>query len=340
MRRAGWIVTMLAVLAVAVSSRVEAAPFYEGRSVRITVGFSAGGGFDLWARLVSRHLGKHIPGNPSIIVENVTGAGGLIQVNQLYAATKPDGLTIGHINGGLIFGQILGQPGYEFDSQKFVYIGAASKENPVFCLSKKSGVSSAEQWRTSKTLVKAGGLVPGNLIDNVDRVMKDVLGFPIQIVSGYKGTADVRIAVESGELTGAPAPWDGIKTSWKRAVDSGDVVIVAQGMKKPLKEIAKVPRMIDFAKTEEQKKIVEIVIHSLNEFSRPFVVPPGTPKDRVDLLRKAFEEMLKDPDFLSEVEKMKVSLDPSGGEELASEVAAVSKMDAATREKLKNLLLK
>ena len=165
---------MLAVLMLFTAANLDAAPFYEGKVVRITVGFSAGGGFDLWARLVARHLGRNIPGNPTVIVENITGAGGLIQTNKLFKATKPDGLTIGHINGGLILSQMLGQPGYDFDSQKFIYIGAANKENNVFVFGKKSGITSVDKWQTSPVPVKVGGLVPGNFIDNCDRVMKDV----------------------------------------------------------------------------------------------------------------------------------------------------------------------
>ncbi len=306
--------------------------------MRVTVGFSAGGGFDLWARVVARHIGKHIPGNPTVIVENVTGAGGLIQVNQLFKATKPDGLTLGHINGGLILGQMMGQPGYDFDPQKFIYIGAANKENAVFVFGKKSGITSADKWRTSPAPVKIGGLVPGNFVDNMDRMMKDVLGFPTQIITGYKGTADILIATDSGELAGGPPSWDNVKTNRKRALETGDMIVVIQCTAKPLKELPNVPRMIDLAKTDEQKKLVQIVAHYANDYSRPFAVPPGTPKERVDILRKAFQETMKDGEFLAEVEKMQMTLDPTTGDEMAAAVADSAKLDAATKAKLKDIL--
>jgi tripartite-type tricarboxylate transporter receptor subunit TctC len=340
MKRMLCVATVIIGLSIIANDSFAAAPFYQGKTVRVTVGFSAGGGFDLWARVVARHIGKNIPGNPTVIVENVTGAGGLIQTNQLFKGTKPDGLTIGHINGGLILGQMLGQPGYDFDSQKFIYIGAANKENNVFAFSKRSGITSADKWQTSPTPVKVGGLVPGNFIDNCDRIMKDVLGFPTQIITGYKGTADILIASESGELAGGPASWDNVKTNRKRQIESGDTLVVLQCVTKPLKELPNVPKMIDFAKTDEQKKFVQIVVHYANDYSRPFAVPPGTPKDRVDILRKAYVDTMKDKEFLAEIDKMQLTLDPTTGEQLTTAVADSAKLDQATKVKLKEILFK
>ena len=340
MKRSLFVICLLVGLVLFVSVDMASAQYYKGKTVRVTVGFSAGGGFDLWARVVARHIGKHIPGEPTVIVENITGAGGLIQTNQLFKATKPDGLTIGHVNGGLILGQMLGQPGYDFDSQKFIYIGAANKENAVFVFGKKSGITTADKWKTSPTPVKIGGLVPGNFVDNMDRVVKDVLGFPTQIVTGYKGTADVLIATDSGELAGGPPSWDNVKTNRKNALASGDLIVVLQGTAKPLKELPKIPRMIEYAKTDEQKKLVEIAIHYPNDYSRPFALPPGVPKDRVDILRKAWLDTMKDKEFLAEVDKMQLTLDPTSAEELTAAVANSAKVDPAMKVKLKDILFK
>jgi len=333
-------VAMLVSLTLLTWTVLFAAPFYQGKTLRVTVGFSAGGGFDLWARLVARHIGKHIPGNPTVVVENITGAGGLIQTNQLFKATKPDGLTLGHFNGGLILGQMLNQPGYDFESQKFIYIGAPNKDNPVFIFTKKSGITSADKWMASPVPAKAGGLVPGNLVDNCDRIVKEVLGFPTQIITGYKGTADILIAMESGEVDAGPPAWDTTKTNRRRALESGDMIPILQGTAKPLKELPRVPKFIDFAKTEEQKKLVQIVIHYGNDYSRPFAVPPGTPKDRVETLRTAFMKTMSDPEFLSEVEKMKLTLDPTTAEDLTTAVVNSARVDAATKAKLKSILFK
>jgi tripartite-type tricarboxylate transporter receptor subunit TctC len=340
MRRRLVVATAVVCLMLVSGAAMAAAPFYQNKVVRITVGFSAGGGFDLWARLIARHIGKHIPGNPTVVVENITGAGGLIQVNQFYKGTKADGLTMGHINGGLILSQMVGQPGYEFDSQKFIYIGSSYKENDVYVFNKKSGITSAEKWRTSSVPVKIGGLVPGNSLDNTDRVIKDILGFPTQIITGYKGSADIRVAVESGELAGGPTSFDSFWTTWKKSVDSGEMALVLQATAKPLKEIPNIPRIIDFAKTDEQKKFVQLIVHDANDYSRPFAFPPGTPRDRVETMRTAFQETVKDTEFLAELDKMKLSFDYTSGEEMTSAMANCANLDQATKARLKTLLFK
>ncbi len=174
----------------------------------------------------------------------------------------------------------------------------------------------------------------------MDRLAKEVLGFPTQIVTGYKGTADIVIATDSGELAGGPASWDTVKSSRKKALEAGDIVVVLQCTAKPLKELPKVPRMIDFAKTEEQKKIIEIVAHGYNNYSRPFALPPGTPKERVDILRKAFQDMMTDKEFHAEVEKMNFTFDPTTAEDLTNAVANSAKLDSAMKARLKEILFK
>jgi tripartite-type tricarboxylate transporter receptor subunit TctC len=340
MKRSLVVTAMLAALVAFTAADLSAAPFFQGKTVRITVGASPGGAFDLWARVVARHLGKHIPGNPLVMVENVPGAGHLIMTNQFAKATKADGLTIAHINGGLILAQMLGQPGYDFDPQKFIYIGAANKENDVFFFSKRSGITSADKWLASPVPVKLGGLVPGNSIDNMIRLAKEVLGFPTQIITGYKGTADTLIATDSGELAGGPSSWDTVKANRRKALETGDIVIGLQCVAKPLKELPKVPTMIQFAKTDEQRKLIEIVAHAYNDYSRPFAVPAGTPKDRVETLRKAFQETIKDKEFLAEVDKMQFTLDPTTAEDLTNAVANSTKIDPAMKAKLKEILFK
>ena len=178
-------------------------PFYKNKTVRIIVGGSAGGGYDTYTRAIARHLGKHIPGNPTFVVENMTGAGSLIAANHLYKVAKPDGLTIGHFIGGLFLGQVLGQKGIEFDARKFEFIGAPITDHVVCAMTKASGITSVEQWLASKGPVKMGGIAPGTSTpDNATRILKVALGLPIQLVTGYKCTADVRLAAESGEVAG------------------------------------------------------------------------------------------------------------------------------------------
>ena len=318
-----------------------AAPVFEGKTIRIIVGYSAGGGYDLYARVLSRHMGRHLPGNPSIIVENMAGAGSLISANTLYKVAKPDGLTIGHFNGGLFFNQVLGQPGIEFDARKFIFLGAAVKEDSAVVVTKASGITSVEKWYASKDPVKLGGTGPGVYTpDNVIRILKVALGLPIQLVSGYKGTADIRLAAESGELAGSCWGWEAIKATWRKGLESGEVIPVLQTVPRAMPDIPNVPLAISLAKTDEARQLIEVGIHSNSVFARPFVLPPETPKDRVDLLRKAFVETLKDKEFLAETDKAKLGIEPVTGEELEKTVAGIFKTDPALLAKMKDILFK
>jgi tripartite-type tricarboxylate transporter receptor subunit TctC len=316
-------------------------PFYQGKTLRIIVGYSAGGGYDTYARVLSRHMGKYIPGNPTIIVENMTGAGSLLSANYLYKVAKPDGLTLGHFNGGLFFNQVLEQPGIEFDARKFVFIGAAAKEEVTFAFTKASGITSLDKWVAAKTPVKMGGVAPGAYApDNVLRIAKAALGLPIQLVSGYKGTADIRLACESGELAGSSWGWTSMRSTWRKGLETGDVVVVLQGVPEAFPDLAKVPLAVSLAKTDAAKRLVEYGIHYPSVFARPFVAPPGTPADRVQLLRNALQQTLKDKEFLAEAEKAKLDLDPVTPDGLEKAVASIFRMDPLTSAKLKEILFK
>jgi tripartite-type tricarboxylate transporter receptor subunit TctC len=316
----------------------HAQPFYEGKTVRINVGFAAGGGYDTYARLFSRHLGRHIPGNPTIIVDNMPGAGSLIAANHLYRVAKPDGLTIAHFNGVLFLGQVLGQPGIEFESRKFELIGAAVKEDVACAMTKASGITSLEKWMGAKTPVKLGGVAPGAAPDNTARILKAALGLPIQLVSGYKGTAEIRLAAEGGEVAGACWAWDSMKVTWRQALEAGDAVPVLQVVAKKFPDLPNVPLAITLAKTDEARQLIQVGVQYAGAFARPFAVPPGTPKERVQALRRAFQETLRDNALVAEAEKTKLTLDPVTGEELEKMVADVFTLDPALAAKLKAIL--
>lgn len=313
--------------------------FYKGKSIRIVVGFSAGGGFDTYARALARHMGKHIPGQPAVIVENMTGAGSLIAANHVYKVAKPDGLTVGHFIGGLFLGQVLGQKGIEFDARKFEYIGAPVTDHVVCALTKASGITSIEQWMAAKTPVKMGGIAPGTSTpDNATRILKAALGLPIQLVTGYKGTADLRLAAESGEVAGGCWGWDSVSVTWRKALDSGDARVVFQVNRRTHPDLPQVPQAIKFAKTEEGRKLIEVGIHGDSDIVRTYTLPPGTPKDRVQLLRAAFEATLKDPEFLADAKKTKLNVDPVPVDEIEKDIAGLFKIEPALLGKLKEIL--
>jgi tripartite-type tricarboxylate transporter receptor subunit TctC len=313
--------------------------FYKGKTIRIVVGFSAGGGFDTYARAIARHMMKHIPGEPAIVVENMTGAGSLIAANHVYKVAKPDGLTIGHFIGGLFLGQVLGQKGIEFDARKFEYIGAPITDHVVCAMTKASGMTSVEKWMASKSPVKMGGIAPGTSTpDNATRIFKVALGLPIQLVTGYKGTAEVRLAAESGEIAGGCWGWDSVSVTWRKALDSGDAVVVLQANRKTHPDLPQVPQAIKLAKSDEGRKMIEVGVHSDSDIVRTYTLPPGTPKDRVQLLRKAFESTLKNPEFLADAKKSRLNVDPVGPEAIEKDIANLFKLDPSLISKFKDIL--
>lgn len=314
--------------------------FYKGKTIRVIVGLSAGGGYDTYSRAIARHLGKHIPGNPTIVVENMTGAGSLIAANHLYKLAKPDGLTIGHFLGGLFLQQVLGKPGIQFDGRKFEYLGVPTQDSQMLALSKRTGINSADEWFASKKVVKFGGVGAGSATDDLTKIAIATINAPIQLVSGYKGTAEVRLAFNSGEIDGLTSAWESFKSTWTKEVQNGEVKMILQGIPKPHPELPNVRRVIDYAKSDLDRKVIHVGMHNYNPVARPYVMPPGTPKDRVQLLRKAFMGTLKDPEFIADATKAKLDLNPLSGDELEKTVMEIYDAEPAVVAKLKEILLK
>lgn len=312
--------------------------FYEGKTIRIVVGFSPGGGFDVYARTLARHLPNHIPGNPTVIVQNMPGAGSLIAANHVYKVAAPDGLTLGHFIGSLFMAQVLERPGIEFDARKFEYIGAPARDTPVCVLTKASGISNVNQWKAASAPVKLGGSSPGNTTDDHPNILKAALGFPIQVVSGYKGTAEIKLAAENGEVAGGCWTWDSIKALWTKALQSGEVTVILQMMPKPHPDLPKVPLATDYVNTQESRQLIQSGIHDINDLTRPYVMPPGTPKELVQLLRKAVNSVHRDPAFLADAKKANLSLDPVTGEEIEKKVATLFKLSPSLQTRLKEIL--
>lgn len=312
--------------------------FYKGKTIRVIVGGSAGGGFDTYSRIMTRHMGKHIPGNPNFVVENMAGAGTRITAKYIHSSAKPDGLTFGIFNGYLILGRVLGMEGVDFDVRKFEYIGVPVKDNVVCALHKASGVSNLQQWFAAKTPVKIGGLGPGNSTSDVPRILKAALDLPLQLVEGYKGTAEVRLAADAGEVGGGCWAWESVKVTWSAGLQSGNVNVVVQATPKALVELSKVPVALEVAKTDEAKQLIKAGAIDVSSITRVFVTTPGTPKDRVQTLRKAFADTLKDPEFVAEAKKSNLEIDPLSGEEVEKIVAGLFELSPATTSKLAAVL--
>jgi tripartite-type tricarboxylate transporter receptor subunit TctC len=319
------------------SAAGDEAEFYRGKTVRIIVN-AAGGGFDVSARALARHLGRHIPGEPAVAVENVSGAGGLVAANHLYRTVKPDGLTIGHFSGDLLLQQVLGRPGVEFDARRFQYVGAGSAEHIACAFSRASGITSLDRWVSATTPLRLGGTAPGSNGDNATRILKTVLELPIRVVSGYRGTAAIRLAVEAGELDGACFNWASMRTAWQHALDSGEVIVVLQLAPRPLADLPAVPLVTDLPATDDARRLVAATILRASGLARPYALPPGTPPERVAVIRRAFQAALRDPGFLADAGRAKLDVTPVSGEEVERYVAGLFTLDPATAVRLRKIL--
>ena len=340
MGRKGFVV-MAAFTGLAISSACSAyaaAPFYEGKSIRIIVGTAPGGGYDTYTRLIARHMAKHVPGNPAIIVDNMPGAGGLVSANHLYKVAKPDGLTIGHFVGGQFLQQLLGKPGIEFDALKFEYIGVPAQDHFVFGIAKATGITSMEQWMASKTTIKFGAIAAGDGTYDIPKVLEATVGLPIQVVSGYKGTAPIRLAFNGGEVAGLSNSWQSFKATWRKELETGDVIIVLQIASKAHGDLPNVPLAVNFAKNDEARKLIQVMAQAHGAAVRPYVMPPGAPKERVEILRKAFIETIRDSELLAEANKARLEINPTTGEELERNVKEIFKLEPALVARLKEIL--
>jgi len=330
-----WIFTAIIVL-IADSSRAD--DFYKGKTIRVIVGGSAGGGFDIYTRAMARHMGKHIPGNPAMIVENMTGAGTLIAAKYLHSSAKPDGLSFGIFNGALILSGALGNKSIDFDMRELEFLGVPVQDSTVCALRKESGVTNMDQWFASKSPIKLGGLSPGNSTSDVARIIAAALNLPVQLVEGYKGTNEIRLAADAGELHGACWAWETLKTAWSKAIPAGEVNVVLQVTAKKIPELPNVPMSLDLAKTDEARQILRAGAIDPAAIVRVYVTTPRTPKDRLQILRAAFAKTLTDPDFIAESKKANLDINPLSGEEVKKIVDDLFKLTPAMRTKLAGVL--
>ena len=313
--------------------------FYRGKTIRFIVGFAAGGGFDTYTRLIARHFGKHIPGNPTTLVDNMTGAGSLIAANHIYNRAAPDGLTIGNFIGPLVLQHALGNPAAQFDGRKFGWLGVPTPDSGVCALTKASGIRTVEEWLASKRPIKLGGTAPGSTTDDVPRIVASAIGLPIQMITGFKGTSQIRLAADSGEIDGGCWAWESIKPTWAKGLEEGTVAPVLQTMLESHPELKHVPLAIQYAKTEEARTLLKLVNDAYGTTARPYSVPPGVPAERLRLLQKAFMDTLRDPELLAEAKKAKLDISPLDGPTTAKLFAGFYELKPELKDKLRPIVL-
>jgi tripartite-type tricarboxylate transporter receptor subunit TctC len=300
------VLVLLATLALVITAKpqVRGQDFYKDKTLTIIVGYSPGGSFDLYARVLARYIGRYLPGNPTRVVENMTGAGGLIAANHLYNRVKPDGLTIGAWASPLVLQQIMGNEAAQFDGRKFGYLGIPSPYDTVCTFNQQSGIAKMDDWINAKRPQKISTIGPGTSTSDIPKLLKTAVNLPIDVIDGYKGGADARLAVESGEVDGYCGSWGTVETVWRSAYESKKIVPVLQTSLKSDPKYRNIPLAINYAKTEEARELLRIA-DNVHVAQFPFSVPPGMAKDRLALLQQAFMRTFKDPALIEEARNLR-----------------------------------
>jgi tripartite-type tricarboxylate transporter receptor subunit TctC len=314
-------VVMLAVGAAVVWSGGPAcaqapAEFYKGQTVTFYVGLSPGGGYDINARLVAKYFGRHIPGQPLVVVKNMTGGGGLVMTNYVANVAPKDGLHIGAPQRGIPFEPLLGAADShaKFDPLKLQWLGSANADTSVAVATRNSGIKSWQDLKTRELVVAGTGVGTESVV--VPYVLRNILGLKFKVIYGYPGGSQMNLAMERGEVDGRGTfSWTSLKPHLKDYVESGNIVILFQMGLKKHPDIPNVPLVTDLAESDEQRKMLELEFTGF-EVGRPYFVSEGVPAERVATLRHAFNETMKDKDLLAEAEKLKLEINPTAGEEM------------------------
>jgi tripartite-type tricarboxylate transporter receptor subunit TctC len=318
-------------LAAPIASAQSPADFYKGRNVDLYIGYSVGGAYDLYARVIARHLGKHIPGNPTIVPKNMEGAGSLRLANWIYNVGTKDGTALATIGRGTAFDPLLGSKAAQFRADRFTWIGSANNEVSVCVAWKGSGVTRFEDVLTKELIV--GGTGQAADTDQFPRILNGVLGAKFKIVSGYPGGNDVTLAMERGEVKGRCGwSWSSVLATHKRWIDDKSITVLAQLSLNKHPDLPDVPLIMDFAKGEDQQQIFKLIF-ARQVMGRPYLAPPGVPADRADALRKAFMDTMRDPEFLAEAEKSQLEITPVAGAEVEKLVSDLYQTPKALADK-------
>ena len=296
--------------------------FYRGKTISLFVGSSAGGAYDVYARMLARHIGRHIPGNPRIVPSNMEGAGSLRLTNYLYNGARKDGTEIGTINRGAPFEPLIGEAQLaRFDAARFTWIGSIANEVSVCVVWQRAGIDNFEQMFTRELTV--GGTGSGADTNQFPKVMNGVLGTRMRIVSGYPGGSNIDLAMERGEVDGRCGwSWSSVVSSRKAWLEQGSIKVLVQLALTKHPDLPNVPLIMDYAKTDEQRAMLRLIF-SRAALGCPFLAPPGIPADRAAALRQAFDDTMKDPAFLEEARRAELEVAPVGGEELQRLIAEI-----------------
>ncbi|HEX2724708.1 MAG TPA: hypothetical protein VHN20_02690 [Beijerinckiaceae bacterium] len=312
---------VLAAPAAASGKDEEVARFYKGKQVTMVIGSSTGGGYDLYGRLVARHIGKYIPGNPTVVPQNMIGAASLVAAQYIYNVGAKDGTAIGAIYPQVVLDQLIGdKASIKLDPRRLNYLGSANSEVYICMVRADTPVKSLDD--AMKTEVIMGATAPGSSSYDFPRLLNSVLGTKFRVVSGYPGNQQIALALEKREIDGTCGTgWSTLASARPHWLRDGFIRVIAQeGLKgSPELDAMRVPMAISYAKTPEQRQIMEIVYSQLL-FGRPFVVAPEVPSERLDTLQTAFMSALRDPELLAEAKKLNLEIIAMPGPEVRAMV--------------------
>jgi len=314
--------------------------FYAGKSINIIVGYRAGGGYDTYTRIVARHLGNFIPGNPAVAVENKGGAGSKLAANYLYSRSKADGLTAGVFGGGLMTQQALDSKGVSYDGRKFKWVGSMAGGNPACVIMGFTGLKTLDDVLASKKTLKIGSTGAGSTTDDLPKLMKGLMGANFDVVSGFKGTSAIRVSMQRHELDGACWTWDSIRVTARSMLDAqGDKKLIPYLIEGKFEdpEVVNLPQISEVVKGKENLAAVRAWLAPY-KMLRPLALPPGTPQDRVAILRNGLMQTMKDPAFLKEAKKLNLDVDFVPGTEVEKLVEESLTLTPAVKAKLVSLI--
>lgn len=319
------------VLTVGVANADAVADFYKGKSIQLLVGYSTGGGYDTYARALARYMGKYIPGNPTLVPQNMPGAGSLKLMNYLYAVAPKDGTVFGTIGRGIALEPLLAGEGVRFDPNQMNWIGSITNEVSICVSWYTSPIKTFADVLQNELIV--GGTGPGADTDMFPKVLNHLLGTKFKLITGYPGGSDALLAMERGEVAGRCGwSYSSLQATRPTWVKEGKIHILAQIAMQKHPDLPDVPLVMDYAKSDQQRAALKLIL-AQQLMARPFVLPPGVPPERVEALRTAFDQAVKDPDFLAEAKQSELEVNPSTG----AEVQALLKEIYASPEEIVQL---
>jgi tripartite-type tricarboxylate transporter receptor subunit TctC len=286
---------------------------FAGKTVTMYIGFGPGGGYDMWARVVAAHIGKHLPGNPTVTPENLPGGGSYRATGFIYNVAPKDGTAIALIARDAALGPLTGAPGAQFDATKLSYLGTPAIETNVCIAYNTAAVKTAHDLTEKELIVGDNG--PGTGTHSYPLALNNILGMKFKLVGGYPSSAAVFLAMERGEVQGICESLDSVNVRKPDWIPSGTVSVLFQGGAKPNPTLKNVPFVVDLANTPEDKQAIEF-LYAGQGIGRPFIAPPGLPPDRLKMLRDAFDATMTDPEFIAEANLRKLTIDPENGEQL------------------------